>query len=119
MCTEYSNKTDLIGGVMCVNRNILVASLALLFIFCKASYANRSEAVGELMVRLGKSLTYSGGSKADALRAKSIRSEFLTKIKAKHYNDLRNLPRYNRRAFSGNILTDEIKYLTSSRVMGI
>ena len=60
---------------MCVNRNILVASLALLFVFCKVSYANRGEAVGQLMVKLGNALTQ-GGSKANALKAQSIRSKF-------------------------------------------
>ena len=101
---------------MCVNRNILVASLALLFIFCKASYANRGEAVGELMVRLGNSLT-SGGSKADVLRAKSIRSEFLTKVKAEHFKDLRTLSRYDRRAFSGHILRYARKRITLAEHM--
>ena len=114
---------------MCVNRNILVASLALLFIFCKASYANRGEAVGELMVRLGKSLT-SGGSKADALRAKSIRSEFLTEVKADHAEALKGLSSFYGSAggeFSGPILNSarqiklkaDFKYMTASVVGSI
>ena len=91
---------------MCVNRNILVVSLASLFVFCEVSYANRGEAVGQLMVKLGNALTQ-GGSKANALKAKSIRSKFLTAVKADHAEALRGLSRSGRGErgeFSGHIL---------------
>ena len=94
---------------MCSNRNILVISLASLFVFCEASYANRGkavgDAVGQLMVKLGKSFT-SGGSKAKALKAKSIRSEFLTTVKAEHGDALKRLSifSFHGREFSNHIL---------------
>ena len=86
---------------MCVNRNILVVSLASLFVFCEVSYANRGEAVGQLMVKLGNALTQ-GGSKANALKAKAIRSKFLTEVKADHAEALGGLSRsYSRGEFLG------------------
>ena len=90
---------------MCSNRTILVISLASLFVFYEASYANRGEAVGQLMVKLGKSLTL-GGSKAKALKAKSIRSEFLTEIKAEHGDALKRLSMFSlySKEFSNHIL---------------
>ena len=86
---------------MCSNRNILVISLVSLFVFCEASYANRGDAVGQLMVKLGKSFA-SGGSKANALKAKSIRSKFLTEVEA--LKGLALSSRGSRGEFSGHIL---------------